>query len=353
LLFLNSRLAGCQMKHYRAAFFVLAFVSGSICSFAQIQGMDPRQTSHSQFGSRLRDSVSVSGTVRDLKNNPLKDVRVELTDANGALVNAVYTNSSGSFEFANISTGIYNMVATAGLQQVSERVEVNSWTNAVNLRMRSNDKPDDGVEGNSVSVMQYKVPGKARDEYRKAREGMEKGKLEEATKRVENALQIFPNYADALTLRAILELNRQSAESAMADLDKAVKADANYAMAYMVMGSALNMQSKFDEAIRALQRGESLAPNYWQAYFEMGKAYIGKADYPAALRQLERAQNTAPAEYPLIYLLQAHALLAMKQYPEAMTALQAYLQKDPKGPNSAEAQKMLEKAQAFLAKGSK
>jgi len=113
------------------------------------------------------------------------------------------------------------------------------------------------------------------------------------------------------------------------------------------------MQSKFDEAIRALQRGESLAPNYWQAYFEMGKAYIGKADYPAALRQLERAQNTAPAEYPLIYLLQAHALLAMKQYPEAMTALQAYLQKDPKGPNSAEAQKMLEKAQAFLAKGSK
>jgi tetratricopeptide (TPR) repeat protein len=139
----------------------------------------------------------------------------------------------------------------------------------------------------------------------------------------------------------------------MTDLDKAVKADANYAMAYMVMGSALNMQSKFDEAIRALQRGQSLAPNYWQAYFEMGKAFIGKADYPAALRQLERAQSLAPAEYPLIYLLQAHALLSMKQYPEAMTALQAYLQKDPKGPNSAEAQKMLQTAQAFVAKGSK
>jgi Tfp pilus assembly protein PilF len=340
------------MKTYCAAFFVLAFIGGSICSVAQPQrqGLDPRLT-HSPFEGRGQQNGALSGTVKDMKNNPLKDVRVELTDATGVSVNAVYTNPSGSFEFSNISTGTYTVVATAGLQQVSERVEVNAWTNMVSLRMPSNDKPEDGVEGNSVSVAQYKVPGKARDEYRKAREGMEKGKLEEAGKRLEKALEIFPNYADALTLRAVLKLNQKNPESAMADLDQAVKADANYAMAYMVMGSALNMQSKFDEAIRALQRGQSLAPNYWQAYFEMGKAFIGKADYPAALRQLERAQNTAPAEYPLIYLLQAHALLAMKQYPEAMTALQAYLQKDPKGPNSAEAQKMLERAQAFVAKG--
>jgi len=342
------------MKTYGATFLVLAFIGGSICSVAQQrQGLDPRLTPRSSFDARGQQNGSLSGTVKDLKNNPLKDVRVELTDSTGVSVNAVYTNPSGSFEFSNVPAGTYTMVATSGLQQVSERVEVNAWTNMVSLRMPSNNKPEDGVEGNSVSVAQYKVPGKARDEYRKARDGMEKGKLEEAGNRLEKALEIFPNYADALTLRAILKLNQKNAESAMADLDRAVKADANYAMAYMVMGSALNMQSKFDEAIRALQRGQSLAPNYWQAYFEMGKAFIGKADYPAALRQLERAQSTAPAEYPLIYLLQAHALLAMKQYPEAMTALQAYLQKDPKGPNSAEAQKMLEKAQAFMAKTSK
>jgi len=47
--------------------------------------------------------------------------------------------------------------------------------------------------------------------------------------------------------------------------------------------------------------------------------------------KLERAESLAPAEYPLIYLLRAHALLSMKQFPEAMAALQAYLQKDPKG----------------------
>jgi len=304
---------------------------------------------HSPFSSPTRDNGgTISGTVQDMRNNPLKDVRVELTNLNGVVVNSAYTNVSGSFEFGHVTQGSYTIVATSGLQQSSERVEASGWNNVVALHIQASDKPEDGVNGNAISVAQYKVPGKARDEYRKAREAMEKEKLEDAGKHLARALEIFPNYADALTLRGVLELNQHNPDAAMSDLDKAVKADANYAMAYMVMGSALNMQSKFDEALRALQRGESLAPDFWQAQFEMGKAYIGKNDYAAALGHLQRAQALAPRQYPLIYLLQAHALLAMKQYPEAMSALQVYLEKEPQGANRQEAQKMLEKAQAFV-----
>jgi len=307
----------------------------------------------SPFNSPMRENGSVSGTVQDMHNHPLKDVRVELTNANGVVVNSAYTSVSGNFEFSHVPPGSYTVLATSGLQQSSEHVEANTWTSMVAIHMQTADKPEDGVAGNAISVAQYKVPGKARDEYRKAHEEMEKGKLEEAGKHLGRALEIYPDYADALTLRAVLELNQHNSDSAMADLDKAVKADANYAMAYMVMGSALNMQSKFDEAIRALQRGESLAPSFWQAHFEMGKSYIGKGDYSAALSHLQRAQAMTQKEYPLIYLLQAHALLAMKQYPEAMSALQVYLQKEPSGANRAEAEKMLEKAQAFVGKGNR
>jgi tetratricopeptide (TPR) repeat protein len=296
----------------------------------------------------MHEGGVVSGTVQDMHNHPLKDVRVELTNTNGVTVNSGYTNASGSFEFGQVQQGSYTVVATAGLQQTSERVEANGFTTVVAIHMQTAEKPQDGVNGNQISIAQYKVPGKARDEFRKAREAMEKEKLEEAGKHLARALEIYPNYADALTLRGVLELNHRNSDAAMADLDKAVKADPNYAMAYMVMGSALNMQSKYDEALRALERGESLAPDYWQAQFEMGKAYIGKGDYAAALSHLQRAEAMAPKDYALIYLLQAHALLAMKQYPEAMSALQVFLQKEPSGPNRAEAQRMLEQAQAFV-----
>jgi tetratricopeptide (TPR) repeat protein len=296
------------------------------------------------------DNRSVSGTVQDTQNNPLNDVRVELNDVNGAVINSAYTNSSGHFEFSRLSPGTYTVVATAGLQQSSERVDATNFSNTVSLRIQGSGKPADGVEGNSISIAQYKVPAKAREAYRKAHEAVEKGKLDDANKHLSKALELCPNYADALTLRGVLELNRSDSQAAIADLDRAIKADGNYAMAYMVMGSALNMESKFDEAIRSLQRGQSLAPNYWQGYFEMGKSYIGKADYPAALRQLERAESLAPADYPLISLLRAHAFLALKQFPEAMSALQTYLQKDPQGINSAQAHKMMEQAQAFVAR---
>ena len=42
----------------------------------------------------------------------------------------------------------------------------------------------------------------------------------------------------------------------------------------------------------------------------------------------------------------------MKQYSEAMSALQTYLQKEPAGPNLQEAEKLLEKTQAFAGQGS-
>lgn len=341
------------MKNHRASLFTFVLLAFSAQCLAQRPDVNLGQMQQlSPFGSSspMHGSGSLSGSVHDIHNAPLKDVRIELTDAKGIVANSTYSSSSGSFEFNNIPAGSYTVVATDGLRQVTERVEVSTWNSTVSLRMPANDKPEDGVAGNSISVVQYKIPGKARDEYRKAHDQLERGKLDEAAKHLGKALEICPNYADALTLRAVLELDQQNTTGAIADLDKAVQADGNYAMAYMVMGSALNMQAKYDEAIHALERGEALAPSYWQAHFEMGKAYIGKSDYPSALRHLERAQSMAPAEYALIYLLEAHALLAMKQYPEAMAALQSYLQKDPKGSNSAEAQKMLEKAQAFVAR---
>ncbi|HWG40366.1 MAG TPA: tetratricopeptide repeat protein [Candidatus Acidoferrales bacterium] len=352
------------MKTPRVIALSLAFVSCSLYLPAQRMGMDPSLPPQSQLpfpnqssilgahpgmSAGRNDNRSITGTVQDNQNNRLNDVRVEITDANGSTVGSSYTNMSGHFEFDRLSPGLYTVVATSGLQQASERVDASNFSNSVSIRMQGAGKPGDGVAGDSISIAQYRVPAKAREAYRKAHEAVEKGKMDEANKHLAKALELCPNYADALTLRAVLELNQHDSQAAVADLDKAIQADGNYGMAYMVMGSALNMQGKFDEALRSLQRGQSLAPNYWQGYFEMGKSYIGKADYPSALRQLERAQSLAPADYPLISLLRAHALLAMKQFPEAMTALQAYLQKDPHGPNSAQAHKMLEEAQAYVA----
>jgi len=340
---------------YRAVSFVVSTFVLSL--FAQGQDfprsphpgtqVDPR----TQMMAPSRYSNSVSGSVRGADNRPLGNVHVELRDATGSIVGAVSTGNGGEFEFRQIAQGTYHVIATAGVDQAEERVDVNSWTTTVNLRLSgsgSKPAPNDGA-GGTVSVAQYRVPERAREELRKAREASTKGKVTEAQNHVARALEIYPKYADALTMRAILKLAARNAEGAVQDLEQAIQYDGSYAMAYLVLGSAFNSEAKFDDAIRALQRGETLSPDAWQGYFEMGKAYLGKTDYAAALHELNRAQSLAPPDYPLIHLIRAHVLMQLDRYAEAVTDLQTYLEKNPEGADAELAQKMLDEAKASLA----
>ena len=341
-----------------AALSTLAFIAFSTCAVAQIGQRDPfgqsipnMPTAGNHQRMATRDSFnSLNGTVRTSDDKPMKDVRVELHAVEGGgTVGAAYTSATGTFEFSHIPQGSYEVVATSGLEEVRERVEVSGMGNMVNLRMPVSTVATDGNGNNTISIAQYKVPDKARDELKKAREASTKQKLDDAQKHIARALEIYPKYSDAYTLRGILKLEGQDMDGAIADLHEAIQYDGNSAMAYLVMGAALNTQGKFDEAIRSLERGEALSPNSWQAYFEMGKALVGKKDYDAALRQLNKAQALTPSEYPIIHLVKAHAMLALNSYSDAMNELQAYLEKEPNGPNSQQAHKMLDQAKAFAA----
>jgi tetratricopeptide (TPR) repeat protein len=336
----------------RALFLAIAFTTFTSFCFAQIATFPNDRSRDNLLSSRFPGgNASVDGTVvSSLDSKPLQNARVELRDAtNGTVVNSAYTNSAGVFQFGSVPQGLYQIVALLGTSQVEDRVDVNSFRTTVSLRMPVNNPPAGGNTGSTISVVQYRIPDKARNEFEKAQQASAKVNLEEARKHVARALEIFPGYPDALTLRAILNLST-NLPAAIADLEKAIQSDGNYALAYTVLGSAFNMQENFDEALRTLERGQSLAPNSWQSYFEMARSYLGKLDYQSAMRQLERAQSLIPVEYPPIRLVRAQVLLGLRQYEAAMADLQAFLEKDPNGPNSSAAQQMLEKARQLLAK---
>ncbi|HXB20281.1 MAG TPA: tetratricopeptide repeat protein [Candidatus Solibacter sp.] len=333
---------------YRRAALALVLILTSYYSLAQGYPLYQRQMQSPGPGS---EPASLSGNVLSADNKPLKDVRVELRESSsGIAVASVYTNVSGDFEFPRVPKGIYEVVVIAGLEESRERIEMTNVPGSMSIRMAVRTTATDGNDRNSISVAQYKVPGKAREEFKKANKLSQEQKPEEAQKHLESALAIYPAYADAFTLRGILKLEAHDLTGALADLQKAIEADGNHALAYIVMGAAQNMESRFDDAIRSLERGQTLAPASWQACFEMGKALVGKARYEQALAQLDRAQALAPKDYSVIHLVKAHAMLSLNHYSDAMTELQAYLAKEPNGPNREQAQKMLDKARTFAAR---
>ena len=95
------------MTKHRVIGIAFLFLSSSFYLVAQRMGVDPQQPPFSALHARGAENHSISGTVRDTNNNPLNDVRVELTDSNGSLMNSTYTNNSGSFEFSAVPEGGY------------------------------------------------------------------------------------------------------------------------------------------------------------------------------------------------------------------------------------------------------
>ncbi len=305
-----------------------------------------------QPGARSLERSTLLGSLRTLDNHPVANARVELrvVSGTGNSVSA-YTGPSGEFEIDNIPPGTYELIAYAGLRETHQRLLVQSARTIVELRMPGETSDAGGKD--TVSVQQFQVPDKAREAFQKAQQYTDALKLKEAAKYVAKALAIYPRYAEAMALRGILKLDGNQPQAAVADLEQALQFDSAYPVAYIALGAAYNMLSRFDDAARTIDRGIALSPNSWQAHFEMGKAYAGKGDYAAAVKQLNKAEDLAPRNFAPVHLVKAQALLGMKDYANATTELEVFLNRDPSGPNSSQAREALDRVRAFAAVGTR
>ena len=295
-------------------------------------------------------NTSITGTVRSADERGIRDVRVEVRTPSGETVVAGYTDAAGAFHINQVPAGYYELVAVKGLNEGRERVQVAGMETDVTIHLPVHTAAPDG--SSSVSVAQFKVPDKARKLYEKGKEALQKSKLEDAKKYAEKALEVYPHFAEALTLRGILRMNDGQTADGMGDFDAAIKADPSYALAYTTMGAALNHAQKYQEASRTLLRAVSLQPSAWQAYYELAKSSLGEGDYKTALKQISKACEISQ-EYAPVHLVKAHALLGMKMYQDAIGELELYLTREPSGESADAARKTLTMAKSFVAVAAK
>ncbi len=293
----------------------------------------------------------ISGSVRTIDDRPIADAKIEVRAADsGSVLGSVYSNPAGGFEIDNLPAGEYEVVARSGLAETREHVDVQGLKSFVTLRLAPNSASDAaGTDSSTVSVAQMQVPEKARKAFDKGREAFAKGKLNTARSQVEAALQIDPDYADALMLRGLLSLNAGEYEAGRVDLEKAVQRDPHDGMAFVVLGSAYNALHRYDDALRVLDRGESLVPNSWQVYFERATALVARGQYEAGLSDLARASEFAPRDFPAMHLVKANALIGIKDYTDAQTELETFLQTGPEGSSAEEARQIIRQIQALTA----
>ena len=193
----------------------------------------------------------------------------------------------------------------------------------------------------TVSVAEMLVPRKARSFFQKARGACARGKFDDAQKLLDRALQIDPHFAEALTLRGLIQLRANHIDAARQDLEQAIQNDPNYGPAYVALGAAYNAQAHYDDALRTLERETAISPTAWQGYVEIARALIAKGMYDQGLQFAEKAEQLNGNHVAVTHLLKAYAMIPLKLYRRAKQELRAYLQREPSGGNAEQARHLL------------
>lgn len=175
-----------------------------------------------------------------------------------------------------------------------------------------------------ISVVRLSVPEKARKLYNNALSAFVKLKLAEAKHKLDQALNLYPTFPDALTLRGGIDLNMQHWEPAEQDLQAAIRIDPTYLPAYVGLADLYNAESRFDDALAVTEKADAFAPN-WNVSYEIARALIGKEQYERALTTADDAIHATADHHPLLHLAKAHAFAGLRKYPQAAAELRSYL----------------------------
>lgn len=204
----------------------------------------------------------------------------------------------------------------------------NSNVGVIVLHSRS--KKGEGM----ISVASLQVPTKARREYEKGSELLEKGNLTEAEKSLRKAIDQYPKFAEAWLRLGDLEQRRKNMEGALSDYQEAINADPNFPIPYVRMAFLSAVTSNWEQTRKLSERLISLDPvNFPLAYYYDAVAEFNLNHLPPAETNALRAANLDKLHSePRVELLLASIYNAKGDHASAAEHYRSYLKLVPNGP---------------------
>ena len=279
---------------------------------------------------------SISGHVSDNQRTPIRDLRVELLNEVDTVIQTSKTDASGMFVFRKLSDGTFQVrVHASGTSYVGQtkRVELSrpsgfgvvfeevDFVLSTPRVTSSSGKP--GV------LFAQDVPEEARKQYQKASELLQKERRAEGVAALNKAIEIYPQYFDALEMLGSEHVKQQEYEHALPPLKKAVEINARAYPSWYALGVAQYNLKQLPDAVESLRRAVLLNNRSINANLYLGMLLRQSGQLDEAETYLKQANLLAEAKVPDAHWQLALLYNQLKRFKEAADELELFLKVQP------------------------
>ena len=290
----------------------------------------------------VQNFFSIVVTVRDDTGHSVSSVRVSLEDENSQPISTKFADGSGRFQFRGLRAGNYRvLVETTGtpFEPVAVFVPLQSMTNST-LNRSTTDIPTPvditlrrkkSADGSTPAVVfSQVVPPPAREEFNRAASDINKDAAASGVVSLKKAIEIFPDYFDALELLGTQYAKLGQFENAAPILVRALAVNEKAATSMYWLGFAYLKLNRLNESIEWLQNAAARDSGNPNVHMMLGLAHGNNNSLDQAETALRTAYQLGGAGAADAHLYLAGLYNKRERYGEAWRELELYL-KEAKG----------------------
>lgn len=284
----------------------------------------------------LAQAGMVKGKVLDAQGQPVADAKVEILSAetDGRRFETK-SDKKGEFIQIGLRSGPYKVTASKekiGTQTLNATVRQGGQGTSLEFRL----SPVSGLSAadqQNIKVLQAAYTGGI--------DALRAGNADLAITKFQEALVAAPDCKECHSNLGYAYADKKQYAEAEAAFNKAIALDASYADAYSGLAALYNAQKKYDLAAQAGAKAASLAPagtggsGGAEASYNQGVILFNSQKFAEAKAQFEAAVKANPGMAIAQYQLGMTAL-NLGQIPDAVKALETYMQLEPNGEKAAE-----------------
>lgn len=277
---------------------------------------------------------------------PSEQLKVELiSGTTGDRVTETFTNDHGQAQFLGIALGNYHVVVSGEGIQTTESdtftVDDRKATQSIFVRVRptvdDREANRSAAGASTVSASNLRIPAKASKEFDKATELISKQEWQKAIERLNKALALDPNYAQAYNNLGVAYARLGDSEKEREALQKAVVANDHFAPAFVNLGQMEMRLHNFTAAENDLDKAISVGATDVRTLVLLAQTELMNAHYQDVIATAHKVHAMSHDSFARVHYVAARACEKLNRLPEAVSELMLFLHEEPSGPLTAAA----------------